>query len=119
MGGVEIALGALFGVLGARSLWYWGRRPFEGTDPVDHLLYALYLTGRVGMWFAFAGLFVLTALVDAPGGRPFLDEFAAVRWYLMVPVLLAALQFVTGHALGRRRPRAGTGPSGRVSRRPR
>jgi hypothetical protein len=80
---------------------------------VDHLLYALYLTGRVGMWFAFAGLFTLTALVDAPGGRPFLDEFSGLRWYPMVPVVLVALQFVTGHALGRRRPGA------RVSRRPR
>jgi len=116
---VELALAGVLAALGLRSLWYWGRRPFEGTDPVDHLLYALYLTGRVGMWFAFAGLFALTALVDAPGGRPFLDEFSAVRWYLMVPVGLAALQFVTGHALGRRRPRPASGRGERISRRPR
>ncbi|HXF36330.1 MAG TPA: hypothetical protein VNO17_04015, partial [Actinomycetota bacterium] len=82
----------------------WARRPFGGSDLFDHVLYALHLTGRVGLWFAFAGLFALTAAVEAPGGRPFLDEFAAVRWYLMVPIVLAAVQFVTGFLLGRRRP---------------
>ena len=69
----------------------WGRRPFQGTDVVDHILYALYLTGRIGLWFAFAGFFLIYASVDVQG-RAALDELAQYRWYLIVPLVLAALQ---------------------------
>ncbi len=110
---VEVGLAALLALAGLRSLWHWGRRPLEGGDAVDLVLYALHLTARVGLWFAFAGLFVITALIGGRG-RAFTDEFARVRWYLMVPVVLATLQFVTGYFLGRRRP----GQPGGATRRP-
>ncbi|MBI2237107.1 MAG: hypothetical protein HYU54_01070 [Actinobacteria bacterium] len=99
----EVALAALFTLGGLRSLWLWGRRRFESTVVVDQLLYALYLTGRVGLWFAFAGLFSIYASSDAKG-RAFIDEVQRFRWYAMVPIGMAALQLVTGYALGRRSP---------------
>ncbi len=101
---VELSLAGLLAVGGLRSLWAWSRRRFEGVDLVDHLLYALHLTGRVGLWFSLAGLFVIYASVDAHG-QPAMDELDPFRWYLIVPLGLAGLQLVAGWFLGHREPR--------------
>lgn len=100
---VELVIAALFILAGLRSLWAWSRRSFEGADVVDHLLYALYLTGRIGLWFSIAGVFLISASLDVEG-RAFLDEVARYRWYVMVPLLLSVLQFAAGYTLGRRSP---------------
>lgn len=100
---VELAIAGLLVLGGLRSLWAWSRRRFEGNDVTDHLLYALYLTGRIGLWFAIAGFFVIYASIDARG-QPAIDELAPYRWYFMVPLVLAALQLVAGYVLGRRSP---------------
>jgi hypothetical protein len=100
---VELVIAALFILAGLRSLWVWSRRSFEGADVVDHLLYALYLTGRIGLWFSVAGIFLISASIDVEG-RAFLDEVGRFRWYIMVPLLLSAVQFLAGYALGRRSP---------------
>jgi hypothetical protein len=100
---VEIAIAVLLTLGALRSLWFWSRRPFEGADVVDHLLYALFVTGRVGLWFAFAGFFLIYASVDT-AGIPGLDELQPYRWYVLVPLLLGALQLVAGWFLGHREP---------------
>jgi hypothetical protein len=110
---VEVAIAAVFVLLGLRSLWKWTRRPFDGTDVSDHALYALFVTGRVGLWFAVAGLFAIYASVDLRG-RAWVDEVEPYRWYLIVPLVLAAMQLLAGWFLGRRSP---TG-EGDVSPRP-
>jgi hypothetical protein len=97
---VELVIAGLFVSGGVRSLWVWSRRRFEGTDVVDHLLYALHLTGRVGLWFAFAGFFLLFS-VTSIDGKP-TNELDRFRWYLIVPIALATLQLLGGYALGRR-----------------
>jgi hypothetical protein len=102
---VEVALAALLALAGLRSLWSWSRRRFEAVDVVDHVLYALYLTGRIGLWFAFAGLFAIYASVDTRGVAA-LDDLRPYRWYLLVPLVLAGLQLVAGWFLGRREPGA-------------
>ena len=107
---VELAIAGLLALAGVRSLWKWSRRGFESTDVVDHLLYALFLTGRVGIWFSMAGLFLIYASVDATG-QPALDELEPFRWYLAVPLVLAALQLLAGWFLGHREPRSGDGAS--------
>ena len=124
MSALEIGLAVVCTLGAARSLWVWARRPFEGRDPVDHLLYAAFVTGRVGLWLSVAGWFVLYAYLDASGG-----SVGDYRWYLAVPLVLGGVQFLAGVFLGRRgeRPRAtrdrtsGDGaapPQGDVSRRP-
>jgi hypothetical protein len=57
----------------------------------ESVLYALHVTARVGLWFAFAGFFVGYALVDEP---------QSLRWYVLVPLGLAAIQLLTALALG-------------------
>jgi uncharacterized membrane protein len=103
---VELVVAVLCTVGGIRSLWVWSRCRFEGTDATDHVLYALFVTGRVGLWFAFAGLFVIYASSDAQG-RAAVDELAEFRWYVLVPLVLAATQFLAGYFLGRRKEPSG------------
>ena len=100
---LELVIAIAFTLGGLRAIWYWSRRRFEGTDVVDHLLYALYLTCRIGLWFAFAGFFFIYASIDVQG-RAALDDLEAYRWYLLVPLVLGAGQLVAGWFLGRRSP---------------
>lgn len=100
---VELVIAGVFILGGVRAIWVWSRRPFEGADMVDHLLYALYLTGRIGLWFAFAGFFLLYASIDVQG-RAALDELTRYQWYLLVPLILGVMQLVGGWFLGRRSP---------------
>lgn len=102
MKAAELVLAAVLAVFGVRSLVHWARRPFEGTDPVDHVLYALYLTGRVGLWFAAAGAFLLFASIPTQG-QAFADDVRTYRWYVLVFVILGVVQLVAGWFLGRRR----------------
>ena len=99
----ELVLAGLFALGGLRSLAVWTRRRFEGTDATDHALYALFVTGRVGLWLALAGLFGIYASSDARG-RAAVDELTELRWYFVVPLVLAAAQILAGYFLGRRRP---------------
>ena len=105
---VEWILAGLFGALGFRSLVYWLRRPIGATSLREHVLFAVWLTGRAGLWFAVAGIFALTASITAQEegglrGRAFYDEFQAYRWYVLVPIALAAMQLVAAVMLGRSR----------------
>jgi ABC-type Fe3+ transport system permease subunit len=100
---VETVLAGLLALGGIRSLWYWSRRRFEGADLTDHLLYALFVAGRVGLWFAFCGLFAIYASNEARG-RAAVDELTELRWYFAVLLVLAGVQFAAGYFLGRRQP---------------
>lgn len=113
---VELAMAGLFVLLGVRSAWTWTRRPIESSDVTDHVLYALFVTGRAGLWFALAGYFLIAASVVVRG-RAAMDELGRYRWYLVVPLVLAGMQLVAGYFLGRRGPSSGTGGAS-ISRRP-
>lgn len=99
----ELVAAAVLAGCGIRSLVHWARRPFEGTDPIDHFLYASYLTGRVGLWFAAAGAFLLFASIPTQG-QAFAEDVRSYRWYVLVFVILGVVQLVSGWFLGRRRP---------------
>ncbi len=102
----EIAVAALLAVGGVRSLVVWTRRAVGEATLREHVWFALFVTGRVGLWLSLAGLFAVSASSDARG-RAFLDEVGALRWYALVPLVLAAVQVAAGYFLGRtpsRRP---------------
>jgi hypothetical protein len=94
---LEIGLAVLCALGGVRSLWVWSRHPFESRDPVDHLLFAAFVTGRVGLWSSIAGWFVLYGYLTESGG-----SVARFRWYLAVPLVLGGVQLLAGYFLGRR-----------------
>ena len=103
----EFAIALLLTGFGIRSLWYWARRPFESTAIRDQLLYAVYRTGRVGMWFAFAGLFFVFAFVGAsdPEPKPITGELVVEHpskyaWYVIVFAVLGEMQLFGGWFLG-------------------
>lgn len=98
----EAGLAALLVLGGIRSLWIWLRRPFEPEGAREIVLYAVCRTGRVGLWFAFGGLFAIYASSDA-AGRALIEETRHLRWYALVPVGLGSAQLIAGFALSRRR----------------
>jgi hypothetical protein len=100
---VEIAVAGVFGLLGVRSLVYWLRRPMDSDVRRDHLLYALFVASRAGLWFAMMGLFLLFASVETEG-RAFIDDAARFNWYYIVLAVPAAVQFISGFLLGRPPP---------------
>jgi hypothetical protein len=95
----------IFGLLGIRSLFHWLRRPLESDARRDHVLFALFVVSRAGLWFALMGLFLLYASVDTEG-RAFVDDAGEFAWYFIVIMVLAALHLVTVFLLGRT-PRPG------------
>jgi hypothetical protein len=101
---VELLVVAVSALLGFRSLVHWARRPFDSRDPADHALFAAFVTGRAGLWLAVAGLFLLYASTDTQG-RAFVDDVRQYQWFLIVFLVLAAIQFVAGFFLGRRSSR--------------
>ena len=106
---LELVVAAVLGLLGIRSLVHWLRRPLESDVRRDHLLYALFVVSRAGLWFALMGLFLLFASVETQG-RAFAEDAARFNWYFIVLAVPAALQFVSGFLLGRDpgRPPPGT-----------
>jgi hypothetical protein len=103
---LEISLAVIFVLVGARSLWRWVRRPFESADPVDHALYAAFVTGRVGLWWSLAGLFALSASIEQRGRAAF-EELGRYRPWFLVPLAFTALQVLASWFLGHRGPGGG------------
>jgi hypothetical protein len=101
MDAIEIVAAAVFAALGVRSLVHWVRAPYESRRTSDLALYALFVTGRVGMWFVLATAFALYASTDTRG-RAFTDDAAEYQWLYLVFLTLGAVQFVTAYFLGRR-----------------
>jgi hypothetical protein len=96
----ELAVASVLGLLGVRSLVVWARRPLQSRSLKDHALYALWVTGRVGLWFAIAGVFLISASIDERG-KAFTEEWSRYAWYASVPFALAAIQLMAGYLLGR------------------
>lgn len=94
---VELVAASILTLLGVASLLRWLRTDFEATSAREQVLYAIHVTTRVGMWFAFAAFAAGYAVVDDPG------RFAG---FVMVPIVLAALQLITGFLLSRPGSRA-------------
>lgn len=100
----EIAVALACAALGVRSLVHWAREPYESSRTSDLVLYALFVTGRVGLWMVLALAFALYALTDTQG-RAFIDDAREYRWLYLVFLGLGATQFVASYFLGQRAKR--------------
>jgi hypothetical protein len=89
------------------------RRPFEGDDPRDHALFALFVLATVGMWWTVAAWFVIPAFLADPAPGEIIDGRASIAapregyWWLPIAFFAsAAIRFVARHFLGSRAPRS-------------
>jgi hypothetical protein len=87
-----VVLAVLMALLGVRSLIKLSSIHLESEGLRDQFLFSLHLTARVSVWFALAGAFVGFAVLDEP------ERF---RWYVLIPIGLAALQVLAAIALWR------------------
>ena len=97
---IELIVAVFFFAGGIRSFWIWSRRPIDSDHIRDQLSYALYRTGRIGLWFAVGAIFLYSSLSGLEG-QALADDFQDHRWFLMVLLLLALMQFIGGYLLGR------------------
>ena len=97
----EAVMLVVFAGFGLRSAWYWIRRPLDSAEVSDHVLYAAFVTGRVGLWLSVAGAFAIFLSIDTQG-RAFAEDAREFRWYVVVPGLLAFLQLLGSVLLGGR-----------------
>jgi len=98
---VELALALVFAALGVRSAIYWIRHPVGTTDVTDELLFAAFITGRVGTWLLAAGMFVLFGMIHTVG-RAYTDDASQFTWLVIVFLLLGAMQLLAAWFLGAR-----------------
>ena len=98
---VELALAIVFSALGVRSAIYWIRHPVRTTDATDELLFAAFVTGRVGTWLLAAGMFVLFGTIHTVG-RAYTDDASQFTWLVIVFLLLGAMQLLAAWFLGAR-----------------
>ena len=101
MKAVEIVAALTFAGLGVRSIVHWVRTPYQSTRASDLALYALFVTGRVGMWLVLATTFTLYALTDTQG-RAFIDDAREYQWLYLVFLTLGGVQFVAAYFLHQR-----------------
>jgi hypothetical protein len=97
--GVDIAalvIAVILALFGVRSLLKWLRTPFDAKSAGEGALFAVHAAARVGIWFAFAGIFAGFALVD---------DAAALRGFVLIPLFLAAIQLIAAMALRHERTR--------------
>jgi cytochrome bd-type quinol oxidase subunit 1 len=98
---VELTIAIGFLALAGRSAVYWMRHRIEAQDTTDEVLFALFVTGRVGTWLMAAGLFLLFGSIELRG-RAYRDEASGYSWLFIVFLLLGALQLIAGWFLGAR-----------------
>jgi hypothetical protein len=91
---VELVLAGVLFALGVRSAMRWLRVDFDTRSAWERVLFALNLTARIGVWFAFGGYLLGWALVEDP------DRFGV---YALIPLSLAGLQLITSVLLSRER----------------
>ena len=97
----ELVLAAGFGALAVRSAVYWSRHRLRTEDTLDDLLFAAFVTGRVGTWLLAAGMFVLFGTISTQG-RAYADEAGQYSWLFVVFLALGAMQLLAAYFLGAR-----------------
>ena len=104
---VELVLAVAFLALAVRSAVHWMRHRVQTEETADEILFALFVTGRVGTWLLASGLFFLYASITVRE-QASVDEARRYTWLVMVFLLLGATQLLATWFLGARARRADT-----------
>ena len=107
----------MFAALGVRSAVYWFRHPVVADDLTDELLFAAFVTGRVGTWFLASGMFVLFGTIHTVG-RAYTDDARQFAWLFIVFLALGAMQLLAAWFLGAREAWTGEDQRGGRGRAP-
>jgi hypothetical protein len=99
--GIELVPAVVFAALAVRSAVYWFRHRMESRDATDDLLFAAFVTGRVGSWLAAACMFAPFGTIDAQG-RAFADEAGRYSWLFILFLALGAMQLLAAWFLSTR-----------------
>jgi hypothetical protein len=106
---VALVLAAAFAVLAVRSAIHWLRHRPPLRDTADELLFAAFVTGRVGTWATATAMFAVFGTIDAVG-QAYVDEARGFSWLFIVFIVLGATQFLAAWFLGLRDRRGPGGP---------
>jgi hypothetical protein len=98
---VALILGMISAVLAVRSVVHWIRHRPPLRDTPDELLFAAFVTGRIGTWAVAAVMFFVFGTISAVG-EPYVDEARGFWWLFLVFLGLGAMQFVAAAFLGLR-----------------
>ena len=104
----ELVFAIVFAALGVRSAVYWIRHPVRTTDVADELLFAAFVTGRVGTWLLASGMFVLFGTIHTVG-RAYTDDASQFGWLFIVFLALGAMQLLATWFHGARYAWSGEG----------
>ena len=85
---VEWAAAVIFAALGVRSVRFWLRVQVDLQLARHHVLFALFIAARSGVWFSLAGLFAIFA-TRGTVGRAFSDDVRPYLFLAIVPLILA------------------------------
>jgi len=96
-----LILAAGFAALAVRSAVRWVTRRPPLRDATEELLFAAFVTGRVGTWVVAAGMFLVFGTISA-SGQPYVDEAKGFSWLFIVFLGLGAMQFLAAWFLGSR-----------------
>jgi len=97
----ELAVAVVLVLFGLRSAWKLTRVRLDLDTFGEHVLYAVHVTARIGVWFVLAALFVGYGLVD---------DAESLAWLLLVLLGMAGAQLLTSFFLWLSpSPRAGMG----------
>jgi hypothetical protein len=98
---VALVLAAGFAALAVRSAVYWIKHHPLLRDAAEELLFAAFVTGRVGTWAVAAAMFVVFGTIST-AGQPYTDEAREFSWLFIVFLALGASSFLAAWFLGAR-----------------
>jgi len=88
-------------LLGAlRSGHHWLTHGLAHPDGRDIIWWSVFVTSRVGLWLSGAAVFVIAA-ASASNGSTLSQELAPYRWFVMIPIVLGAMQVLAAFFLAR------------------
>jgi hypothetical protein len=95
-----LILAAVFAALALRSAVHWIQRHPPLHDATDELLFAAFVTGRVGTWAVAASMFWVFGTISS--GQRYVQEARSFSWLFIVFLGLGAMQFLAAWFLGSR-----------------
>jgi hypothetical protein len=98
---VALVFAAVFAILTVRSAIHWMRHRPPLRDTPDELLFAAFVTGRVGTWAVAAAMFFAFGTISTIG-QAYADEAKGFWWLFLVFIGLGAVQFLAAAFLALR-----------------